>query len=248
MLITTVFFYVAVRERWGWSRARAAPLCAVFFVVDVAFFSATLFKIPRGGWLPLVVAALVFTLLTTWRTGHRLTRERRLRRALPLEEFVGNLKKHPPVRAPGTAAILFPAPGVTPPVLLATLRHLDALPERVLILSIQPEDRPRVHPVKRPEVLDLGEGFVQVVLRFGYFEEPNVPKALEGRVSKDLGLDLDTMTYLVGRESVRVTSRPGMAWWREHLYAVMARNATDPASYFRLPPDQVFELGVIVEI
>jgi KUP system potassium uptake protein len=248
MLITTILFYVVVRERFRWPKALAVPLSSVFIVVDLAFFSATLFKIPRGGWLPLVVAAVVFTLLTTWRTGHRLVRERRLQRAVPLSHFVESLRKHPPVRAPGTGAYLFGTPGITPPVLIASLRHHDSLHEQVLIVSVVVEDRPRQPVLRRAEVADLGEGFHEVLLRFGYVEDPDVPRALDGRVAMEIGLDLGSLTYFVGRESVRVTALPGMARWREHLYGLMSRNATDPASYFRLPPDQVFELGIIVEL
>ena len=248
MLITTILFYVVARTRMGWPRALAASLCSVFLLIDVAFFSATLFKIPSGGWLPLVVAAVVFTLLTTWRTGHRIVRERRLRRPLPLRRFVESLRAHPPVRAPGTSAYLFPTPGVTPPVLLASLRHHDALHEQVLIVTVLVEERPRVHDAERTEIEDLGDGFHQVILRFGYLQDPDVPEALAGRAAMELGLDLDSITYFVGRESVRVTELPGMAIWREHLYALMERNATDPAFYFRLPALQVFELGIIVEL
>ena len=248
MLITTILFYVVARTRMGWSRALAASLCSVFLLVDVAFFSAALFKIPSGGWLPLVVAAVVFALLSTWRTGHRIVRERRLRRPVPLRRFVEGVHKHPPLRSPGTGAYLYPTPGVTPPVLLASLRHHDALHDDVLIVTVLVEERPRVHEAERTELEDLGDGFHQVILRFGYLQDPDVPRALAGRAAMDLGLDLGSITYFVGRESVQVTALPGMASWREHLYALMDRNATDPAFFFRLPAHQVFELGIIVEL
>jgi KUP system potassium uptake protein len=248
MLITTILFYVVARERMGWPAAQAVPACSLFLVIDVAFFSATLFKIPRGGWLPLVVAIVLFTLLTTWRTGHRIARERLLRRPVPLRRFVESLREHPPVRAPGTGAYLFPTAGITPPVLAASLRHHDSLHEQVLIVSVVVEERPRVQSARRSEIEDLGEGFHQVIVRFGYLEDPDIPRALAGRPSMDLGLDLGSITYFVGRESVRVTPLPGMARWPEHLYALMSRNEADPATYFRLPAGEVFELGVIVEL
>jgi KUP system potassium uptake protein len=248
MLITTILFSVVARERLGWPTALVVPMTSLFLVVDVAFFTSTLFKIPRGGWLPLVVAIVLFTLLSTWRTGHRIVRERRLRRPVPLPRFVESLRKHPPVRPPGTGAYLFAMPRITPPVLLASLRHHDALHEQVLVVCVVVEERPRVQQLERTELEDLGEGFHQVILRFGYLQDPNVPQALAGRAAMDLGLDLASITYFVGRESVRATDLPGMARWREHLYAVMSRNATDPASYFRLPASQVFELGIIVEL
>jgi KUP system potassium uptake protein len=118
----------------------------------------------------------------------------------------------------------------------------------VLIVSVVVEERPRVQSARRSEIEDLGEGFHQVIVRFGYLEDPDIPRALAGRPSMDLGLDLGSITYFVGRESVRVTPLPGMARWPEHLYALMSRNEADPATYFRLPAGEVFELGVIVEL
>jgi KUP system potassium uptake protein len=247
MLITTVLFFVVVRERFRWPARLAVPLCSLFLVVDLSFFGATLFKIPRGGWLPLVVGAVVFTVLTTWHTGRRLVRER-LHGGLPLTGFVESLSQHPPVRAPGTGAYLFSQPGVTPPALVASLRHHDSLHEQVLVISVVTEDRPRVHQVKRCEITRLGLGFHEVVLRFGFMEDPDVPKALAARAARELGLDLGSVTYFLGRESIQVTDRPGMAIWREHLFAVMSRNAVSAARYFHLPPEQTFELGVVVAL
>jgi KUP system potassium uptake protein len=247
MLITTILFYVVVRERFRWPAALAVPLCSVFLVVDVSFFGATLFKIPRGGWLPLVVGAIVFTVLTTWHTGRRLVRKR-LHAGLPLPEFVQSLSRHLPVRAPGTGAYLFGTPGVTPPALIGSLRHHDSLHEQVLVISVVTEDRPRVHQVKRCEISHLGLGFHEVVLRFGFMEDPDVPRALTSRATRELPLDLDSITYFLGRESIQVTDRPGMAIWREHLFALVSRNAVSAARYFHLPPEQTLELGVVVAL
>jgi KUP system potassium uptake protein len=248
MVLTTILFTVVAREHLGWTQPWMLPLCGLFFFVDLAFFGATLFKIPDGGWVPLLIGVIVFTILTTWRTGRRLVQERLLRGGVPLERFVATLSADPPIRAPGGGAYLFATPGVTPPALLANLRHNDALHERVLVISVVTERRPRVHPVQRAELTHLGLGFHQVVLRFGYLEDADVPQALDERVVKELGIDLGTMSYFVGRESVRVTPRPGMARWREHLFAFMSRNATSAASYFNLPLEQTLEIGVAVEL
>jgi KUP system potassium uptake protein len=131
---------------------------------------------------------------------------------------------------------------------IESLRHNDALHEQVLVVSVLVEERPRVPVMRRTEIEDLGAGFHQVSLRFGYMEDPDVPQALAGRATMELGIDLRSITYFVGTESVRVTDLPGMATWREHLYALMSRNATDPATYFRLPANQVLEIGAIVEL
>jgi KUP system potassium uptake protein len=248
MVLTTVVVYFVARERFGWKPGVVVALCAVFLAVDLAFFGATLFKIPDGGWFPLVVAAIVFTVLSTWRTGRRLVNERLTRGGLALKTFISSLAETPPLRAPGAGAYLYATPGVTPPALRAALRFSDSLHEQVLIVSVVTEAVPRVHAVKRARVTDLGHGFHQIVLHFGFMEDPDVPRALADRVVNKLGLHLDTVTYFVGRESLRVTDRPGMVRWREHLYAVLLRNTTSAARYFNLPLEQTAELGVPVEL
>ena len=248
MVLTTVLFSVVARERFGWKPWIIVPLCSLFFVVDVALFGATLFKIPDGGWFPLVVGVVVFSILTTWRTGRRLIFERLLHGGLPLPTFIESLSHDPPLRAGGEAVYLFATRGITPPALLANLRRNGSLQEQVIILSVVIEKRPRVASVRRAEITDLGHGFHQVVLHYGFMEEPDVPRALADRVVYELGIDLDTVSYFVGRETVRVTPRAGMAAWREHLFAFMSRNATNAASYFKLPLDQTLELGLSVEL
>ena len=177
MVITSILFLVVVLERFRWPRWVAIPLCTLFLVVDLAFFVATLFKIPDGGWLPLVVGGVVFTVLSTWRRGRLLVNERLLGRGLPITRFVENLDGGQHTRAPGTSAYLFRTPGMTPPALLANLRLNNSLHELVLVVSIVTEERPRVHPSQRAEVTDLGGGFQQVVLRYGFMDEPDVPRA-----------------------------------------------------------------------
>jgi KUP system potassium uptake protein len=248
MVITSIVFYVVAREHFGWPAWRAGALCGLFLAVDLGFLGATLFKIPDGGWLPLVVAAVVFTVLTTWRTGRRLVGQRLLRGRLPLTEFLDSLAHHPPLRTPGAGAFLVSTPGITPPALISALRHTDALHEQVLVISIVTEEVPRVLPARRTEITDLGLGFRQVVLHFGFMEDPDIPRALADRVVMKLGIDLETLSYFLGRESLRVTARPGMARWREHLFAFQSRNATSAANYFHLPYEQTVELGITVEL
>ena len=231
MVMTTVLFYVVARERFAWNPLLVVPLCVVFFVVDLAFFSATLFKIPDGGWFPLAVGVVVFTILTTWRSGRHIVHQRLLHGGLPITSFVESLFHHPPVRTKGTGAYLFATPGITPPALLANLRHTDALHEQVLVIPVLTEKRPRVQAVKRADVIDLGHGFHEVVLHYGFMKYPDVPHALAERVEMQVGIDLSSISYFVSRESLRVTNKPGMARWREHLFALMSRNATSAANY-----------------
>jgi len=248
MVITTVIFFVVARRRFRWRPALVVPLCAGFFVVDLAFFGATLFKIPDGGWFPLVAGAIVFTLLSTWRTGKLLVRDRLMRKPVPLATFVAGIAAHPPLRAPGAGVYLFRLAGVTPPALLSSLRHHDSLHEQVLVIAVVTEKRPYVHPTQRAEIIDLDQGFFQITLRFGFMEDPDVPCVLEQRVVPRVGCDLETITYFLGRESLHVTRRAGMVTWRERLFAVMSRNATSAADYFGLPVDQTIEIGVGVEL
>ena len=248
MLATTILFSFVVRERFGWRPVVVVTMSVGFLVVDTAFFTATLAKIPHGGWVPLAVGIVIFTLMTTWRTGKRIVRDRTLHDGLPLRRFVDSLTRHPPVRAPGTGVYLHATPDATPPVLLASLQHHDSLHEQVLVTSIVIERRPFVPDAERVTIDDLGLGFREVVVRFGYLEEPNVAAVMAEKVRMRLGIDPTTVTYFLGRESVRVTPRPGMAPWRERLYSVLSRNAADPARYFGLPSDQVEELGVVVDL
>jgi KUP system potassium uptake protein len=249
MVITTVLFYLVARERFGWGLPAVAALCGAFLVVDLAFFGANVFKIPNGGWFPLVIGAIVFTLLTTWQTGRSILGERIGRAQLPLDTFLHSLfEAGGPTRVPGTAVFLFSVPGMAPPALLANLRHNDVLHEQVAIVAIITDDVPRVLPARRAQVLDHGHGVFQVVLHFGFMEEPNVPRGLtQGRASK-LGVDPMLTSYFLGSESLVVTKRPGMAVWREHVFAFMSRNATSAANYFGLPPDQTTTVGMQVEI
>jgi KUP system potassium uptake protein len=248
MVLTTIVFYFVARERFRWPPWRALAVCLLFLSFDLAFFGATLFKIPQGGWFPLVAALVVFTILTTWRTGRRLVHERLMRGGIPLTEFVSKVSEDRPTRTRGAGAYLASSMGVTPAALFANLEYNDAVHETVLLISIVTLEVPRVDPGKRTEMVDLGAGFHQIVLRYGFMEDVDVPHALALEVAPKLGLDLGKLPYFLGRESLRVTARPGMARWREHLFSLMSRNATSAAVYFDLPPEQIVEVGLAVEL
>jgi KUP system potassium uptake protein len=248
MVMTTVLFSVVARRHFGWRRPHVIAVCTLFLVVDSAFFGATLFKIPDGGWFPLIVGAIIFTIMTTWRTGRRIVRERMSKNMPPLGALIDDVSASAVVRTEGASAYLLSAPGVTPPALIASLRHLDSLHEQILIICVVVEPRPRVPKMKRAVVTDLGAGFHQVVLHFGFIEQPNVPKALAERVAMRLGTNLSTLSYFLSKETIAVTARPGMVMWREHLYAFMLRNAAGTTDLFHLPIDQTLELGVGVEL
>jgi KUP system potassium uptake protein len=248
MVMTTVLFSVVARRHFGWRTPTVVVLCTLFFIVDIAFFGATIFKIPDGGWFPLVVGTVIFTVMTTWRTGRRLVRARLRRHMPPLIQFIAGLATGSVTRTAGSSAYLFSAPGVTPPSMIASVRHHDSLHEQVLVVCVVVEPRPRVPTPRRAVVTDLGAGFYQVVLHFGFMERPDVPKALAARVAMSLGTDMATLSYVLSRETITVSPRPGMAMWREHLYSFMSRNATGTKDLFQLPIDQTVEIGVGVEM
>lgn len=248
MVITTILLYVVMREHWKWSLPAAVGLTAVFLAVDLAFFSANIIKIPAGGWFPLVAGLLVFTVMTTWRTGRRLLTEAQRRGELPIERFIGSITIHPQRRVPGTAVYLFPDPGATPPALLTNLRHNEVLHETVAIVTVKTAPIPHVRRARRAAVHDHGQGFHEIVLHFGFMDSPNVPEALANIVSAEFGFDPTDATYVLGKETVIASPRPGMARWRDHLFALMHRNASRAADHFQLPLDQVIEIGVQVEI
>jgi KUP system potassium uptake protein len=214
----------------------------LFLIVDLAFFSANIVKVPAGGWFPLVVGAVMFTIMTTWKTGRRRLTAALKRGELPIERFIGSITLHPQLRVPGTAVYLFPDPGITPPALLANLRHNEVLHETVVLVAVQTSSVPRVPQVRRSTVHDLGEGFVQVVLHFGFMDEPDVPRALANIVDPEFGFDPDDATFFIGRETI-LNSGKGIGRARAALYALMHRNASSPVQFFTLPPGQVIEIG-----
>ena len=248
MLITTALLYSVMRHRWGWNPLLAAAITTVFAVVDLAFFSANILKIAAGGWFPLAVGVAVFALMTTWRRGRELLDAKVQGSGLSIERFIESISAHPQERVAGTAVFMVRRPGTTPPALLANLRSNEVLHETVALVSVRTADVPVVPPARRHTVHDLGEGFVQIVLIYGFTEEADVPVALANIVDPDFGFDLSDATFFLGKESIIVTDEPGMARWRERLFGFMQRNATSAAMYFRLPADQVLEVGTHVEL
>jgi len=249
MIITTVLAYVVARDLLGWSALTAGAVTIAFLIGDLAFLGANLAKIADGGWFPLLVAAVVFTMMTTWRQGRRILNTRLREGALSPEAFVKSLRGHPPVRVPGTAVFMHRSGGVIPPALLHSLKHYKALHKQVVLLTVLTEEVSHLGDDERLQVDDLGEGIYRVTCRYGYMEEADIPALLE-RVGKERHLAIPPMdtTYFLGRESLIITSRPsGMAMWREKLFASMMRNAESAARFFRLPPNRVVELGAQIE-
>jgi KUP system potassium uptake protein len=244
MVITTVLFYVVAREHFGWSRAGTLVLCGVFLAADLAFFGANIPKIPHGGWFPLVAGGVVFAILTTWKTGRSIVRDRTQRGRTTLADYLEGVRGEDSPRVPGTAVYLFGIPDMAPPPLVYNHRFNKVLHEQNIALTVVTEEIPRVRPVERVERTDLGGGFEKIVMRYGFMEEPTVGDDL--RQLEDF--DHEDTIYFLGRESVHVTAAPGMAPWREHLFVFLKRNATSAVDYFNLPHDRVVEILTQVDL
>ena len=247
MVITAVLLHVVAIERWGWPRPVVFAVTGVFLTIDLAFFGANALKITHGGWLPLVIGAALFTMMTTWKTGRRIVAERLTSRAIPISAFLESVERKHPARVSGTAVFMTAQPRGTPPALAHNLHHNKVLHERVLTLLVTTMPVPYVEDADRLTVQPLGLGVFAVTMRYGFMEDVDVPNDLQRYAPAGLVPEDDT-TYFLGRETLIVTAAPGMAKWREQLFVLMARNAGRAAGFFRLPPERVVELGVQVEL
>jgi KUP system potassium uptake protein len=248
MVITTMLLYVVATERWKWPTPLAVLVIGLFLVFDVAFFAANALKIFQGGWLPLVIGIAIFTLMTTWKTGRTIMAERLTARAIPFETFMEGVIRSAPRRVPGSAVFMTAQPSGTPPALAHNLRYNKVLHEHVVVLVVMTEPVPHVGADRRCEVHELGRGIYRVIVRYGFMEDPNVPEALELARTRGLNIDHADLTFFLGRETILVTARRGMALWRERLFVLMTRNAVRATAFFRLPAERVVELGVQVEM
>ena len=245
MLITTLLLFLAMRERWRWPLVVVAPIILCFLIVDCMYFLANIYKIWDGGWLPIMVGLVGFTIMSTWATGRQNLIDRLRASTQPLDAFLAHIRQAQPVRVPGTG-IFMTAPNLgTPPMLQHHLEHNQVLHEQVVLLTVLTEDVPFVHPQRRLEVEKLDQGFFRVLAHYGFMQIPNVPQAL--RRARDYGLNIDpeTTTYYIGRETLVPTKNmPTMMAWREKLFAFMSRNAIRATDFYQIPPDRTVELGL----
>jgi KUP system potassium uptake protein len=248
MVVTTLLFATVARERLGWARLPVLALCGGFLVVDLAFWSSNVFKIPDGGWFPLVVGVIVYTLITTWRRGRALVGRQLRTGEVPLEAFLRDLDRGLP-RTPGSAYYLTAREGAVPSSLLANLRHNHALHEQVVLLHVDLTITPHVPAARRATVrMHEEHGFAEVTLRYGFRDRIDVPRALRERVFHRRWFTEEDVTYVIGHEEIYATRRPGMPLWRERLFALLNRNAPNVTPLFNLPHDRVIQIGRPVDI
>lgn len=248
MVLTTILFYFAARRLWGWSRTWLLPLCLFLGSIEVAFFAANTLKIPDGGWFPIVIAMMVFTLMTTWKRGRKEVGERLQQGILPLETFLEDVSRNPPHRVKGTAIFMAGNPTGTPLALLHNLRHNKVLHDRVIILTIATSEDARVEPSERIEVEKLPHNFIRVIGNFGFMEDPNVFQVIKACEAYDILVSEDSTTFFLSRESIIPSRKSKLPGWRRKLFEIMSRNAQGATGFFRLPPNRVVELGIQVEI
>ena len=246
MVITSLLFYVVTKVLWGWSTTKALLVISPLLLVDLAFLAGNIPKIPEGGWFPVVVAVVLLVQMTTWRRGRQLVAERIKRGDRPIPDVLNRLDRVE--RVEGTAVFLFKDLGMAPPALISNMRHNRVVHETTIIVSVTTADVPRVDPADRCESETVAPGVHQVLLRYGFMEEPNVPVALEGCTGRGFRFKPDEATYFIGRESVVAGKAPGMDPLRERLFVLLNRGAGSASRFFNLPPDRVFEVGSQVEL
>jgi KUP system potassium uptake protein len=272
MTTTTVLLLVVMRKLWHWSLWKALSLGALFLVVDLAFLGTNLFKIPDGGWFPLVVAIIVYLFMSTWKKGRARLAEIVRENTLPLDLFLTDIAKRQPLRVPGVAVFLTSVPGGAPPVLLHHLKHNKVLHERVMLLSVMNREIPQVDDDERVHCRELGQGFYEVLAYYGFMETPDVPGMLQ-MLSRDTGngrpvhLKAVETSFYLGRETLIPTdgrrgrkrraaappasatryNEPEMSRWRKKLFIFMTRNAQSATAFFGLPPNRVVELGAQIQ-
>ena len=248
MLVTTLLLFYAATRKWGWSTPRTIALISVQLVLNVVFVYSNSLKFFHGGWVPVVVAVVLFTIMVTWRAGRRVLGAKLYDQALPLNQFLESIERGKKVqRVGGTAVFLSGASGLTPTSLLHNLKHNKVLHERMLFLTIVSELHPYVTPTNRLRVEKLAEHVWRVTGHYGFMEQPDVPALLRACADYDLHFDPMQTSYFLGRETIIPTNR-NLAFWRATLFAVMSRNAQSAVAYYNIPPSRVVEFGIQIEL
>jgi KUP system potassium uptake protein len=247
MFIDTCLLTVVLLTLWKWPKWKAVPMLAAFFIVDIAYLGANLLKVPEGGYFPLVIGLIIFIFLTTWSRGRQLMRERMSESTMPMEIFIKSATNSAQ-RVPGTAIFMASTASGVPSALLHNIKHNKVLHERVIILTVVIEDVPVVNIAKRIDCSDLGNGFYRIKMRYGFLEETDVPKALETIEICGPKFEMMHTSFFLSRQTLIASKLPGMAIWREKMFAWMLRNAANAMEFFKLPSNRVVELGSQVEI
>lgn len=248
MAITTTLAFVVARRLWRWRRWTAITFLLVFLTIDLLFFFACLAKFLEGGWFPVAVAIGIFTIMTTWQTGRRILAAFLKTQSMPIEAFLHMINERPPIRVPGTAIYMSGDPWGVPIPLLHNLKHNKALHSRLVILTVTTREVSYYDKAERVRVETISKDFYRITAVYGFMETPRIREILEACREHGLEFEPEQTTFVLGRETILPSEKPGMALWRERLFAVMSRNAQRPTAYFDIPVNQVIEVGIQVEI
>ena len=243
MIITSLLAGIVFHHIWGWSKLRTGMLIGMFLTIDVAFFSANVLKIPDGGWVPLIIGIFIFTLMLTWKTGRSMLYEHLKDESMELDSFIEAIGQHPPTRVPGSALFMTPNPDGVPHAMLHNLKHNKVLHEKVINLTVKFLDFPHTSQEERVEVEVLPHEFYRVTVRYGFKDEPDLPRDLELCAQKGLVLDPMDTSFFVGKEILIPQEDAAMAFWRKKIFIGLFRSAETITNQFKLPPNRVVELG-----
>ena len=248
-LITSLMLTAVMRLKWHWKWWLIAPIMGLFLIVDATLVMSAATKIPHGGYIPIMIGIVLFTLLTTWKRGQRILNKKMSGTSVSVEKFINEIYKDPPLRVPGTAIYMTPWHNTIPSALLHNLKHNKILHERIIFLTVVSQEVPYVPPENRVHVYQLGQDFYQLDLHTGFKDEPNVPSALHQCLARGMDFDhIHQASFFLSKETIVPTNGDGMATWREHIFAWMKQNASSAVGYYQIPADRVIELGGRYEI
>ncbi|HTE53135.1 MAG TPA: potassium transporter Kup [Kofleriaceae bacterium] len=248
MIITSCMFWVVSRRLMGWSTPAATLLVGMFLTVEISFFAANAVKIASGGWFPLVMGSVVFSIMTTWRRGRDYLAYKVTTDSLPLEMFLAEVEANKPYRVRGTAVFMTSSASGTPSVLLHYFKHSKVLHEQVVLCTVVAERVPKVKPQRMVDAAELGHGFWKVTARMGFMQDPDVPAIMRQARKEGANIDLSDVSYYLGRETLLTGGGAPMARWRKVLFSFLSRNARPATQFFHLPPNRVVELGAQIEL
>lgn len=250
MIITTILFYFFARHNWNWSPLVAIPLCAFILIIEGSFWGANLLKITDGGWVPLLIGLIIFTLMTTWHTGRKLISMRMGQMVKPLSDFISIVQREKPFRPKGFAVYMSGNADQVPMTLVQSYQHFNSIHEHLIFLTIKTSDLPHVPPTNRIKFQNIGPHIYRMIIHYGFMDLPNLQEDLRNSIilDNDIVFDPRKATFFLGREHILASPKKGMAIWREKLFAMMSRNSQSANSYFKLPRDRVVEIGTVIEI
>jgi KUP system potassium uptake protein len=248
MVITTMLLYFFFILKWKVNFWIASLATAAFLAVDLSFFGANIVKIQHGGWFPLAVAVFIYLLMATWKRGREILSERLREVTLPVQTLLADVERRSPIRVRGTAVYMDRLPDGVPPALFHNLKHNKILHERIVFMTVLVDDVPTVSERERHRTTKIGFGFYRLALHYGFMESIDIPAALKRIKLDGKGFEEHDTTYFLGRETLIASKRPGMALWRERLFAWMSRTEGRATSFFQIPPGRVVELGIQIEL